>query len=1182
MNLSELTKSQKDAVTYLDSDLIVSAGAGTGKTRVLVNRFLFLVVEKGIGVDDILALTFTEKAAAEMKKRISEAFEKEDRVNEKRLVENAYISTIHGFCARLLRENPFEAGIDPDFVVIDDINRLIMMEEIFDEILESGNEELADLIDRYDEKEIRGALLNYIFLNRCLGRKPERIKEILKQKTLLNDNLREKIDKILFDMQEKVIDKAKALENFSTDGEIENYRTEILSIVRELDKSKPKKKVLSSLYDYFSEINLRAGRRNDEDCKSIKDIIKNIKECLTQYKIPDSSLFEINNAALEEDINKNIIPFLKVALKFWENYNKRKYKEGMLDYEDLEIITRDLLTDNETVRNDYKSKFKHILIDEFQDINTIQKEILEILKPKDGFFIVGDIRQSIFGFRNAEVRIMKDYRKKFENGKGKCIELNENFRSSKNILHFVNQFFNNVWADDGGNQPLEKSRKEPPNHNDDANVELILVTNDPDDPQNNQPDSERLIEVEAENVAFRINELIEGEYKILDKESNQWRPVTFRDIAILVRRRNAYDNYAKVFGKHKIPFSMHRSMRLFSKHEIQDILAFLSIIDNSRNDIDFAAVLRSPFCDLSDDAFVLIRDYANKNKKLKSPYIYQTLTAIAGEKLLSDKDELKIKSFLSLYNQLRNIKDLVPLYDIFDILMKETDYEVKTATLYNGERGLANIQRFREIIVSHTRLSSASIKSFLDFCECIENWGDKEEPEIETGLENKVTFITVHSAKGLEFPVVFLVNMAQQTINVTSKIIVSKDLDAGFKIYGLENEKDSSSLHRIIIAKEKKEAELDEEKRLLYVAMTRARDRLILAGIMSLRNVESFIKILKENLIEKLSDPLPIEGEINFGHSWIKVNKIRGSNTKTASTPSSFIEKIEEYIEKEEKIPEKIIQPVNQELRKHIKNKIEIISKIKNFHAPYLPDRLSAVSLALYDKCPRMYYIMEILNLPDKNQIKNTYLTSVDEISPLEIGGIVHSILERIDYNDAPQKQIKDFLKKYNLNNDYNLLICGMIDNYFKSDIAQEVKKSSRILREVPFTLFISEIPVHGRIDLLYEMENSDFRLIDFKTNKLDVDNLEGERDKYRLQIDLYALAISKLNNIRVSEGIIYFMRPNRILKYDYNEDKLNNCDLKIKSLIEGIKKQNFLPRDSEKCKHCDIFNLYCRYFGQV
>ena len=303
-----------------------------------------------------------------------------------------------------------------------------------------------------------------------------------------------------------------------------------------------------------------------------------------------------------------MLPFLKAAGTVWNEYERLKSQDGILDYDDLQSVTKDLLQNNSEVLAEYRARFKHVLVDEFQDVNNLQKELIELLKPHNGFFVVGDTRQSIYGFRDADVTIMRGYRERCDGTSALSVNLDDNFRSNDGVINFINHLFSRIWQGKPENQPLIRRRDEFGETPSAPDIELILCTEDDDD----DDDEREKLEKEAAAVAGRIGEMMHDGFLVNDPQERKARPLKYSDVALLFRSRSAYSVYSRAFSMAGIPFTMQQSRDYYELIEIRDAINFLTIIDNARRDIEVAAVLRSPFFEISDDAFVFIRKHAER------------------------------------------------------------------------------------------------------------------------------------------------------------------------------------------------------------------------------------------------------------------------------------------------------------------------------------------------------------------------------------------------------------------------------------------------------------------------------------------------------------------------------------------------------------------------------------------
>jgi len=292
-----------------------------------------------------------------------------------------------------------------------------------------------------------------------------------------------------------------------------------------------------------------------------------------------------------------------------------------------------------------------------------------------------------------------------------------------------------------------------------------------------------------------------------------------------------------------------------------------------------------------------------------------------------------------------------------------------------------------------------------------------------------------------------------------------------------------------------------------------------------------------------------------------------------------FIDKVDDFVRKGIKIPETQIPSFDRSIDDTVKRAVEFASKVQNLDSPAAPDHLAVTDLSLYDQCPRLYYLLKVLNLPDVDFEKLNYASSDKGISAAETGEITHQILDRIDYNAPAKREVEYLIAPYKLGDNDSGKISGLLTNFLNSSFGEEIKNSSVVMREIPFTLFISDIPIHGRVDLLYRTANGAMRLIDFKTNNVKADEVEAKREEYRLQMELYGLALSRLDGMDICEGFAFFMKPCRAVKYDFTPIVLRKCSEKTDIIVESIKKGDFRPRNIELCKKCEYYNLYCHHF---
>lgn len=663
----------------LDKNTFISAGAGTGKTHILVERYLELLQKGYAEIPQIAAITFTEKAAKEMKDRIRERCSEKD----KRELENSRIDTIHGLCARIVRENPIEIGIDP----------------------------MSDILDETEEITLLDKLVHRFLI------------ELLEEK----DN--------------------------ATIAILKGY-----------------------------------GLRDTK--AMIKELVKN--------------RMDIDKIIQVDDIHN-------IHEKICKRYEGYKRKEGLLDFDDLIIYVKRLLKENKSVRRYYQRLFRYILVDEYQDTDFHQKEIIFYLAEgrKDKLFIVGDMKQSIYRFRGADVGVFSDTRRAL--GKNcNFFDLNINMRSLPQNIGFINNLFGKVMGRDSDNrEDYESVYKDilPYRKGDSGTIEFLSVVPEEED------SAEKIRSREAELIARKIVQLAN------DK-------IQFKDIAVLFRAMTDIKLYEDTFKRYGIPYYIIAGSGFYARQEIKDILNYLKALDNPADKIAIAGVLRSPMVGLTDNGL----------------YWWFREKTMLGD----NGDKKRLEDYLGTYNYLKGIKDHVTISYLLQEIIRRTNYYAILAGQYMGEQRILNIFK---LIDSSRRFESKGIFTLVDFTKYVDELVINEAREGEAAVSeeesNVVKVMTIHKAKGLEFPIVIIPDISRRPKSVRGPVLFDRNIKGlGLRVKDSDGEF-QDTLIRKTIKDEIEKKELAESKRLLYVASTRARDYIIYSGVFNQEN-EGWSKWLGE------------------------------------------------------------------------------------------------------------------------------------------------------------------------------------------------------------------------------------------------------------------------------------------------------------------------------------------------
>ena len=786
-----LTPRQLEAVAVEETprDTCVVAGPGSGKTTVLVAHFERLV-ESGVDPLRILAITFTDKAANNMRDKLAHKFQERAEIRGK--LERAYVSTVHGFCARLLKENAVFAGLDPEFFVMDERESLREQRRAIDEVLDgmfadqpdrmralmrglAATDAGAEVLDAYDAIRAAGV----------------------------------KVGDLPHFAAPPAVDIAAAIEEVRNlrprDWKFDQlaYLHEAQDWVERIAAALPDgpEAILRAMRSFTCELRkLKRGNRAYDLLKSLKDDL----------------LPELEYSTVAGYYAAERATIIELFARFDGLYRERKRQSGALDYDDLEECAVRLLEEHPEVRRRLQNQFDQVLMDEFQDTNGQQARLLELLRPPDRFYAVGDINQSIYGFRHAEPRVFRAYRDTVAQDGKRLVELVENFRSRPEILRAVEAVA--AGAEGIETRPLVPGLSFPGKA--EPSVEVLAAATP---------------ELEAQWVAARITE-IEGQLQVRS------RAAEFRDVAVLVRNSEVLPEFTRAFDDFGIPYLVNRGKGFYETREVVDLMHLLRVLTNPRDEISMAAVLRSPFVEASDEALLRLKGLGNIGSAVErlAPDMLSSFAPDDAEKLARFRDRLA---------RWRATRDYTAIDQLLLRAMDECGYECPT-----GPRGAANIEKF----LAQARAASArqTLAEFVEEIEILRESRPREPDAPPEDSANAVKIMTVHAAKGLEFPVVFLAAMHKGIDSKPGAISFSPRVGLGARWHHPLGRDDKDDAFQHAIRQELKQREKEEGHRLLYVAMTRAEEHLVLSFSTNGKKPQNWAAIVAERLgVQSVTEP---------------------------------------------------------------------------------------------------------------------------------------------------------------------------------------------------------------------------------------------------------------------------------------------------------------------------------------
>lgn len=1222
MSETKWTEEQKAAIETRKCNLLIAAAAGSGKTAVLVERIIRIITneENPVDIDRLLVVTFTSAAAAEMRERIAAAITKalETNPNSKNLqkqltlLSRANITTMHSFCLDVIKNNFHVIDLDPGFRILDETEGVLLKTEVLDELFEDKYEaeedEFLNLIDAYSDsrsdKKLKDIVLD-LYRFSMSGPWPERwlkekadefnisTKDELFKSNWINvlmESLNLQIDGFI-NALEKAIYLCKNtgglepyLENLDLDMSfLLNVRE---AIAKDFDETY---KVLSSMN--FSKLKtVRKNTVEDVDAQQrVKDIRNTIKKSIGKLK---DDIFCMSSDDMLIAIKKSY-PYMKVltelVIEFEDRFTKAKKKKGTLDFNDLEHLCLKILTsENGNVAEGYKEYFDEVLVDEYQDSNNVQEAIIDLVSRKysdnPNVFMVGDVKQSIYRFRQAKPELFLDKYNKYsiDEGNNRKIQLYKNFRSRLEVINGVNYIFKQLmsktvgeleYTDDealnlGANYKEVKDEESIVG----GDIELNILDKSEIKEEENETDINEdeedigAVNLEAKIVANRIKELLSENngkrFKVLDKHTGEYRPVKYQDIVILLR---ATKNWSEVFldelGAEGIPAYADTGSGYFESIEIRTIMSLLKVIDNPMQDVPLIALLRSPIMNFSVDELGDIRLF-NKDK-----YFYENIKEIAQSDYSNDILKGKCSKFLIKLEEWREKSIYTPIDEFIWYLYMDTAYYGYVGAMPNGVLRQANLRVLFQRAKQYEQTSFKGLFNFVNFINKLrKSSGDMGSAKILGENEDVVRIMSIHKSKGLEFPIVFLAGTGKQfnLRDLNNNILYHEELGLGPDLVDLNRRISYSTLAKEAIKQRIKLETLSEEMRILYVAFTRAKEKLIITGAVS--NLEKWVnkccsaasldkdviqssEVLKgksyldwigmavckhrdgeelRNIIGAVDIPIKTDLSTWKTNIWTKHQLVVDENNK----PVDENENSDSLIDSEIKAVDKEI-----ERRLGFKYKFAATTNMKSNFS------VSDLKKKNYEE------IEEILSenlFKEKIELKPKFLQEEKGLTSAERGTAMHFVMQKLDFSrvktmEQIKQQLKELVDDELLSKEeFKTIRVSKIFNFFKSNLGKRLltayDNGNEIYKELPFFTEISPLDVdntlpddikdekvrlQGVIDCFF-YEGDNIVLIDYKTDYVEFGNEEEMISKYKIQINYYKSALKKITGKEVKESYLY------------------------------------------------------------
>lgn len=1122
-----------------------------------------------------------EKILEAIYKKIEENPEDENLQKQIILLNKASISTIHSFCLDVIKNNFYEIDVSANTRIADDSEILLLQQEVIDDLFEEKYEEedsnfikLIKTYTKYNQDEVLKDLILRVYSYIQASPFPEEWLEEQIEKLNIEDgtNFSDTVwGKIITENANQILeDSILKLQNIRTKmtrfPELDKFTAKIED---DIDKYTYIQNNLSDWDTAVEAINTLKNAMWTKDQKITNDLKDEAKDVRESTKDEFKKVKKLMNCSSEEAVQdiKYMYPILKMLkdliLEFSQKFYQRKREKNIMDFSDMEHLALKILVKKDEngnivkseIAKKYENKFEEIAIDEYQDSNLVQEYILTSVSRGNNIFMVGDVKQSIYKFRQARPKLFLDkydsYKLEPVNGEDRKIQLFKNFRSRSNILDFTNLVFEDIMSRELGNIEYNQDEylnlganfEEIQNQDYKTELEILDLSEENDDiwktdEEETEEEQEKVEDVvlEARFVARKIKELIDSKYQIIDKKTGR-RDIQYKDIAILLRTSSGVANvYEKEISELEIPVYSDSSSQYLQSVEIETIMSLLRIINNPMQDIPLVTVMRSPIGNFTDNELIEIR-MADRNSSF-----YEAL-------LKSDLE--KAHRFLSLLKELREDEEYMSLDEWIWNIYTKTGYMNYVNLMPNGALRVSNLRMLFERAKQYEEASFKGLYNFINFIDKIKfNQEDLKAAKIIGENENVVRIMTIHKSKGLEFPVVILAGVGKQFNfrDLNGKILLDQDLGMGPQYIDSDRYIEFKTLAKKALAIKAKNEAISEEMRILYVALTRAKEKLIIVGRQKDVNKKMSEKQKLLEIYSTIDDnkinPYLLQKYKTY-LDWLELIYLKEgvANTKNLFTVNiNKREKTSVKIENEvEDISKKIIEESNKNNDEQEKEKIKEVLNWQYKHQSIegIPTKTS-VSKLKENKEQEVQITQEPKFI---NEEAKTKLTGAQK------GTLIHLCLQKMketeEYNlekitelieELKDKEIITEIEAQNIDKEKLL-------EYTNSQLWTELKQAKEIHKEHPFYINIKasriynqinkeddeDILVQGVIDLFFIDKDDKLILVDYKTDYVQNENELVE--EYKGQLDLYKEALEQSLDKKVDKMCIYSVYLNKLIE---------------------------------------------------
>ena len=1188
----ELTAAQRAIVEGLSQNRCVTSGAGCGKTRVLVERYIqFLREMPDLGLERLAAITFTENAAAEMRDRIRAACRA--RVHEARAKGNAAevqrwlqrywdvdvapINTIHGFCASLLRQYPIEAGVDPNFAVLDDASAALLANEtagaVIERLLEADDPDVALVLEHFDLPELQDTLAE------MLRHEREALQRVAAPVLAQSD------EEVLAGLRKALAERTRracreALANPALDaavgtvGEsrgpggdrIEQTRAAVAEALDRLRGARTAEIAARAIAD-IAGADLRGGSArawpSKDAFEAVKDSLKAVRDALRKIR-DDVPAFDGEAEARHLAVVRALD---RTAGRAIADYDAAKRAASSLDFEDLQMRARDLLRRDGRVLKALRKRYRAVLVDELQDTNFLQFEIVDLLVSEPSrrgtvlrpgaLFAVGDPKQSIYRFRGAQVEVFQAALDRV--GPDARKDLSESWRLHPGTAALVNTLFETLLAP--AYEPIEGKR---PCVNE--AVGEILIVADPKRPEGLRSDEGHAEEARA--IAARLQDIVENHAVfVYDDPTKARRPARYGDVAVLFRRMSFLHLYEEALERQGVPYTVVAGGGFYTQPEVLDVLGLLRVLEDPGDNLRLAGVLRSPFFAVSDEGLYRLRASGRPLAEAVG-----RASDVAG---LEDADRRGLERAARLLAEWAPAKDRLGLGALVDRVVFQSGYAASAVGRFGGARAYGNLRQMADLARA---FEARGLHGLGDYIEYVTDFMGSEMRQEQAALEeagaDAVRLMTIHKAKGLEFPVVVVPDLGFLERRTTARWVIH---DATGLALGLREAGDGrpASAAMALARLDAAEADEAEGRRLLYVVTTRAKDYLMFASHIGYKrgSGDTWHDLVLRGLVADAAEgrrKISLRGEFLVHLTVMAPPRDHAARQKRRVGPRDIFQNgrvaWRRLGERREAAPARRIAEV-----------------LQAFAPPppvlHLPPRLTATALNAYDRCPALYWWGNVVGLEFVEPAESPAAGALD---PRQVGRVLHRAMElarspdEADVQAAAGGAVRELAAAPDeVRQALRPKVAAAVRAFWASDLGRRAAHARRVHRELPLLLAVGGTEIAAAVDLLFENAEGQWELVDYKSGSPDAGRAPEAASAYGLQLGLYALAAGRWLGRPPARWSVYFLGSAVAFAYNLSAEDVSKAQADVERALAGLAAGDFEPRRGRTCPVCP-FRAVC------